>query len=467
MSLVQRVLSGEMSSEAAVSTCLEAVGRHNPALNAVVTLNPQALEQAREADRARLEGRATGALQGVPIVVKDTYRTAGLRTTAGYPGLRGWVPDSDGVAAALLRRAGAIVIGKGNTPTLAMDMQTNNPWDPMRTCGGSTGGDSVAVATGMAALGFGSDLAGSLRIPAAYGGVYSLKTTYGVVSKLGHVPPLPGAIDGLHSLAVLGPVAASVGDLAPALEALTQKDPGDRTVLPLLPSAGPTPLQNLRVAWCDTFGGVPVAKEIRDAVQRFAQTLAGSGAPVVRAEPRDFPYEQAWETWGGLVAHQGGYDVPNAAKALGAFFARASVRGIPHQRRIIEPTSVARYMDLLSLQREHITRMENFLADFDVWICPVSSTTAFPHHQPSRRFGDFSVYDMPLVVDGEPVPYYVATQSLTTLFAVTENPVVTMPIGLDSSGLPMAVQLVGRRFGDWALLQAAEALDPCHDRITL
>ena len=470
--LAQQIRTGSLSSEAAVSQALERIAELNPALNAVVTLNPRALEQAREADAAQRRGDPLGPLHGVPIVVKDTYSTAGILTTAGYPGLKDYVPSEDSVVVSLLRRAGAIVLGKGNTPTLAMDMQTdnplfgrtNNPWNPERTSGGSTGGDTVAVATGMAALGFGSDLAGSLRLPTAYCGIYGLKTTYGVVSKVGHVPPLPGAIDGLHSLAVLGPVARSVDDLRLALEVIAQPDSRDRTVVPLLPApVQPKTLTSLRVAWADSFGGIPVSAEIKDRIRAFAARLQAAGAHVVQTEPQAFPYEQVWETWGGLVAHQGGYDVPNFAKALSEVFAAGSVKNIPHQRQIIGRTSVPKYMTLLSAQRQYSTQLENFLDDYDVWVVPVSSTTAFAHQKPTSHFGDFGVYSKPLQVDGQPVPYYVATQSYTTLFAVTENPVVTLPLGLDSQGLPIGVQLVGKRYADYALLQAAKLVDAYTD----
>ena len=474
--MAQQIHTGALTSEAAVTQALNRIAEKNPALNAVVTLNPLALPQAREADAAVKRGDRLGPLHGVPIVVKDTYSTAGVLTTAGYPALKDYVPTEDSVVVSLLRKAGAIIVGKGNTPTLAMDMQTdnpvfgrtNNPWKVERTSGGSTGGDTVAVATGMAALGFGSDLAGSLRIPTAYCGIYGLKTTYGVVSKVGHVPPLPGAIDGLHSLAVLGPVARSIDDLRLALEVIAQPDSRDRTVVPHLPeSTAPKPIKSLRVAWVDEFGGIPVSAEIRAQIRAFAARLEAAGAHVEQAQPKNFPYQQVWETWGGLVAHQGGYDVPDFAKALGEFFAAGSVKNIPHQRQIIGTTSVAKYMTLLTKQRDYSNQLENFLDDYDLWLCPVSSTTAFAHLRPTSHFGDFSVYDTPLVVDGQNVPYYVATQSYTTLFAVTENPVVTMPLGLDSQGLPIGVQLVGKRYGDFALLQAAEALDAYHDRVEL
>lgn len=468
--LASQIRTGTLTSEAAVTEALARITARNPELNAVVTLNPRALDEARSADAAVQRGDVLGPLHGVPVVVKDTYATAGIRTTAGYPGLRDYVPAEDAAVVSLLRRAGAIVIGKGNTPTLAMDMQTdnpvfgrtNNPWDVTRTSGGSTGGDTVAVATGMAALGFGSDLAGSLRIPTAYCGIYGLKPTYGTVSKVGHIPPLPGAIDGLHALAVLGPVARSVDDLRLALDVIAQPDPRDRTVAPLLPASAPLSIRELRVAWTDSFGGIPVSAEIRERIAAFAAELAAAGAQVERAEPPAFPYQEAWETWGALVAHQGGYDVPDLFKGLGAIFAAGSVRDIPHQRKIVGRTSVATYMTHLSRQREYSTQLETFLVGHDVWLCPTSSTTAFAHQAPTGHFGGFAIYGKPLLVDGAPVPYYVATQSYTTLFTVTENPVVTMPIGHDHDGLPIGVQLVGRRYADRDLLQVAAVLDAFH-----
>jgi amidase len=245
--LAAMLRAGDITSRQAVEAYFAQIKKHNATCNAIVTLNEtQALAQADQADQAKRDGRPCGPLHGVPITIKDTYRVKGSRTTAGYPPLKDHIPDSDAVAVQLLKEAGAIIIGRSNTPTLAMDMQTdnpifgktNNPWDVQRTSAGSSGGCATALATGMTSLSLGSDLAGSIRLPAAFCGVYGLKPTHGVVSFEGHIVPLPGQINGYRTLAVAGPLARSIDDLALALDVLTQPTPSDRNVAPLLSDLG-------------------------------------------------------------------------------------------------------------------------------------------------------------------------------------------------------------------------------------
>ncbi|MCB1173997.1 MAG: amidase [Leptospiraceae bacterium] len=470
-SIAAKIRNREITAAELVRRTLAQIEDRNKELNAIVTLNPQALAEARAADEALAAGRNLGPLHGVPIVVKDSYATRGLRTTAGYLPLKDFIPTEDSVVVALLKDAGAIIVGKGNLPTLAMDMQTNNPvfgrtnnpWDPKRTPGGSSGGDVTALAAGMAYLGFGSDLAGSLRVPAAFTGVYSLKTSYGVVSKQGHIPPLPDQINGLHGLVVMGPIARSIDDLELALQVIAQPHPRDKTMRPLVALTGPDSqltVPDLKIAWIDSFAGVPVQAEIRRSMQAFVQRLAQAGAKVTRVEPGKFDYNQAWQTWGGLVGHQGAYETSNCLRWIGDFFTSDYTAQNPMLRQVVGPISVPRYMQLKNSQAALITQMDNFLDEYDIWIVPVSSTTAFEHMTPERQFGDLNVYETPILVDGQPVPYYVATQSYTTIFALTENPVLTMPIGLDTTGLPIGVQVVGRRFLDRRLLKIGGLIDP-------
>ena len=474
--LAARIRQRELSSRTVVEAFLAHIGAHNRKVNAIVTLNDkQALAEADRADRDLADGKPCGPLHGVPITIKDTYRVNGLRTTCGCLQLKDYVPDQDSVAVRLMREAGAIVVGKTNTTTLAMDMQTDNPvfgkthnpWDVTRTPGGSSGGCAAALAAGMTPLSIGSDLAGSIRLPSSFCGVYGLKPTHGVVSMEGHIPPLPGEVNGFRTLAVPGPLARSVADLALAVNILTRPNSHDRKVAPLLADGGPAiSVSNLKIAWSDNFGGVPVSGEIKRKMVQFLDRLARAGATVVKTEPAGMDYNEVWELWGKFVGMQTNYQMSNLKRAIGEFFSRSAVKSIPMQRKIVGPISVPQLMQALETQSHYITKIDNFLSDYDAWICPVSSTTAFKHHAHSKMFGDFKIYDTPLQVDGENVHYYVATQSYTTVFAATDSPVVSMPIGLGESGLPVNIQVVGRRYSDLRLLAVAEALDRHAEKLT-
>jgi amidase len=472
--LAEMIRVGEITARQTVEAYFAQIKKQNPTYNAIVTWNEaQALAQADQADQAKRDGKPCGPMHGVPITIKDTYRVKGSRTTAGHLPLKDHIPDTDAVAVQLLKDAGAIIIGRTNTPTLAMDMQTdnpifgktNNPWDVQRTPAGSSGGCATALATGMTSLSLGSDLAGSIRLPASFCGVYGLKPTHGVVSFEGHIVPLPGQTNGYRTLAVAGPLARSIDDLALALDVLTQPTSHDRNVAPLLADLGENvDISKLKIAWTDNFGGVPVSKEIKDQLRAFVNKLAQAGATVHKVEPQGMDYNEIWETWGSFVGAQGNYNMSNLKRSIGHFFSKSTVKNIPMQRKIVGPTSLQKLMQAFELQSQYITKMDNFLSEYDVWLCPVSATTAFKHHAHSKMFGDFKIYNTPLQVDGADMHYYVATQSYTTVFSTTNSPVVSMPIGLGSTGLPVNVQVAGKRYSDRRLLKVAKVLDSYSDR---
>jgi amidase len=472
--LAEMIRAGETNSRQAVEAFFAQIRNQNPTYNAIVTLNEaRALAQADQADQAKRDGKPCGPLHGVPITIKDTYRVKGSRTTAGYLPLKDYIPDTDAVAVQLLKEAGAVIIGRTNTPTLALDMQTdnpifgrtNNPWDVTRTSAGSSGGCATALATGMTSLSLGSDLAGSIRLPASFCGVYGLKPTHGVVSFEGHIVPLPGQTNGYRTMAVAGPLARSVDDLALALDVLTQPTSHDRNVAPLLADlGGDVDISKLKIAWTDNFGGVPVSKEIKDKMHAFVNKLAQAGAAVHKIEPQGMDYNEIWETWGSFVGAQDNYDMSNLKRSIGHLFSKSTLKHIPMQRKIVGPSSVRILMQAFELQSRYITEIDNFLSEYDAWLCPVSATTAFKHHAHSKMLGDFKIYNTPLQVDGADIHYYVATQSYTTIFSTTNSPVISMPIGLGQSGLPVNIQVAGKRYSDRRLLKVAKVLDSYSDK---
>ncbi|MDO9177217.1 MAG: amidase [Agitococcus sp.] len=467
--VAEAIRSHKITSEEAVVAFLERICAVNPKLNAVVMIDAKAaLQRAREADIALANGIIWGPLHGVPFTIKDTYKTKGLRTTAGYLPLANYVPTENAVVVQRLHDAGAVLMGKTNTPSLAMDMQTTNlvfgttvnVLNPELTAGGSSGGSSVAVAARMTPFEFGTDLAGSIRVPAAFNGVYGFRPTFGLVSMRGHVPPRPDELDGIRRMATAGPITHTIEDLSMLLDVVGGPGKGDHRLDPIPPAPSQKlALKDVRIAWTDSFGGVPVASEIKNALQAYVNRLEAAGASVTKTEPKDFPYVKAWETWGSFVGAQGGYEQSNFKRSLGNFFTKNAVAATPMQRNIVGPITVPKYMEAMKNQDDCIEHLETFFDDFDVWLVPVSSTTAFVHQKPTKKFGDFFVYGNPIDVDGVPVPYYVATQSYTTIFSLTESPVVALPISQNQKGSPIGIQMVGRRFADHRLLEIAEAFD--------
>ena len=240
--LASEIRAGKISSYQVVSAYIEQIEKQNSTYKAIVLLNKeQALERAKAADLALAKGEIWGKLHGVPITIKDNYKTKGLTTTAGYLPLKNNVPDQDAEIVKLLLSEGAIIIGKTNLSVLAMDMQadnpifgkTNNPWDTTRTSGGSSGGCATALATGMTPLSFGNDLAGSIRLPSAYCGVYGFKPTFGVVSLNGIQTDPEEKINGLKSLAVAGPLARNIDDVELAMQIIAQTTTTDQRRVPL------------------------------------------------------------------------------------------------------------------------------------------------------------------------------------------------------------------------------------------
>ncbi|VXB49787.1 conserved hypothetical protein [Flavobacterium sp. 9AF] len=465
--LAKEIREGKISSYEVVLAYVEQIEQQNANYNAIVLLEKeQALKRAKEADLAIANHQIWGKLHGVPITIKDNFKTKGIKTTAGYLPLENNIPDEDAEIVKLLLAEGAIIIGKTNLSTLAMDMQTsnsifgttNNPWDTSRTSGGSSGGCATALATGMTPLTFGNDLAGSIRIPAAYCGVYGFKPTFGTVSLGGIQTDPKEKTNGLKSLAVAGPLARNIDDLELALQIITQPTTTDQKLVPLNSSRDDLNIKNLKIAWTDEFGGVPVDNVIKDAIKKYVEKLEKEGAFVVKAVPA-INFYQAWETWGSIVATQGGYNTSNFIKWLGLPFTKGALKEVPMHQNIVKPTSVEKYMKALNIQDSLITRMENFLNEYDVFICPVSTVMAFKHHAPSRQYGSFRIYNEPLTVNKNEIHYYMATQAYTIPFTLTESPVLTMPLGLSKECLPIGVQLIGKRYEDFKLIEIGKIVD--------
>jgi amidase len=438
---------------------LARIAKHNPALNAVCTLDEAgARARARERDAELARGELRGPLHGVPMTIKDALETAGLRTTGGYPPLANHVPKKDATAVARLRAAGAVLIGKTNVPPLSADGRadnpifgrTNNPWNLERTPGGSTGGGAAAVAAGLSAFDVGSDLAASVRMPAHWCGLFGLKPTEGRVPNTGHIPEVPGMPHAVRHMNVLGPLARSVDDLATILKVIAGPDDSDWETAPApLAEAPERALSSLRFAWTTEFGSETPSRETVNALAGFAGKLAALGCRIERDSPKNFDFDLAWQTWGEIViaervVTQGDAArerVENLRKALGDVpVARGSAKGAR--------ATVADYMASLSTRDKLITALERFFDDYDAWLCAVSYGPALGH----IPFGT------PVDVDERKVPYFLAVTAFTSVFNLTGHPAVVLPLARTKEGLPIGVQVVGRRWSEPALLALAKQL---------
>ncbi|MDO4777116.1 MAG: amidase [Cardiobacteriaceae bacterium] len=428
--------------------CLDAIARYNPALNAVVTFNPDALQDAARANA--LADTARGLLHGLPITVKDCFATAGLRTTSGHPPLADYVPQEDAELVARLRAQGAVLIGKTNLPPLAGDIQcanpvfgrTHNPFDPALTSGGSSGGSAVAVAAGFSVLDLGSDLGGSIRIPAAFCGVAGMKITEGRWPLAGHIPPLPDRMRSVWHMLSPGLLARHVDDLRLGFAALDDKP----LALPALP-------RSLRIAWCDDFSGIPLCRRTHAGLQQAVARLQAQGHQLVRDRPVDFDFREVWNTYGEILGVEIGLGLPRPQRWMlragrcflpeKAHLTRAFVRGLR--------MSMDDYHQAFNVRLRLIAALESFLDGYDTWLCPVCPLTAFPHAPYRLRLPS-------LTIDDTPWPYLDAGMALTVPFSLTGSPVISLPAGLQD-GLPVGLQLIGKRHQDERLLAVAGVVE--------
>jgi Asp-tRNA(Asn)/Glu-tRNA(Gln) amidotransferase A subunit family amidase len=435
---------------------LDRIERVNPTLNAYCTVAAeQALAAARAATRALGRRAPLGPLHGVPVSIKDLTPTRGIRTTWGSKIFEHHVPEEDALVVARLKAAGAVVIGKTNTPEFgagantfnAVFGPTRNPWNSALTCGGSTGGGAVALATGMAPLAQGSDLGGSLRIPAAFCGVVGLRPSPGLVP----VHPAPVAWD---SYSVMGPMARTVGDLALMLAVIAGPDPRSPISYPVdgraFTAAARRPsLRGARVAWSPDLGVTPVDHEIRRVATDATRVLRQLGARVDEAHP-DFT---------GLA------DIVLASRGF-SMVARHEDK-LPRWRDVMQENLVKNIEYGLGLRASDVARAERartelwervrtFQERYDFIVTPTTAVGPFPVE---------TIY--PREINGVPMANYIQWVLLTYAFTVVGLPAISVPCGVTRDGLPVGLQIVGRWRDEASVLRAAaafEAAAPWADR---
>jgi amidase len=445
--LARLIRAKELSARDVVGAHLAQIERVNPGVNAIVTLvADQAMERARAADEALAHGRDVGPLHGLPIAHKDLQPTKGIRTTFGSPIYRDFVPFEDSLLVERLRRAGAIVVGKTNTPEFGAGSQTFNPvfgstlnpYDRSKTCGGSSGGAAVAVATGMLPMADGSDMGGSLRNPASFCNVVGLRTSPG------RVPIWPSAT-AWSPLSVDGPMARSVADVALMLSAIAGPDerspisidePGGRFAAAL-----DRDFRNVRIAWWKTLGGVPVDPRVRGAVDAQRGVFESLGCIVEEAEPDFADFDAVFKT----------------ARAL-AFLTGVAPRIVGHRDQVKETIrweiergerlTVADIVWAETKRTELYHRMRQFMARYEFFVLPTVQVPPFDVEQPYIT-----------AIDGVAMETYIDWMKSCYYISIVGNPAISVPCGFTPEGLPVGLQIVGRHRDDWGLLQMAHAFE--------
>ncbi len=434
--LAKAVADGQVSAAELTEAAIGAIEAKDGPINAVVV---------RDFDRARTQAKAVDArvargerapLLGVPMTVKDSQHVAGLPTTWGLEPFKGWTPTWDSTGVARLKAAGAVILGKTNVPPNLGDWQsanpiygrTNNPHDLTRSPGGSSGGGAAALAAGMVALEFGSDIGGSIRVPAHFCGVFGHKPSFDLIPLTGHAPPgIPGPSNGVP-LAVIGPLARSASDLRLALDVLEGPDGEEAKGYRVdLPAPRRKSFAGLRVLVLDEHPMARADSAVKGAVKTLADVMANGGAKVVEAKagPALPDLAQSHETYQAM---------------LGAI----TSRGSPNP----SPLPAVAWLDLLSHQdavRRHWARV---FEDVDVVIAPAFGTAAFPHTDEP----DWS--KRRLLIDNEETAYG-AQIAWAGLASFTNLPSTCAPVARTASGLPLGVQIIGPYLEDATTIAVA------------
>jgi Asp-tRNA(Asn)/Glu-tRNA(Gln) amidotransferase A subunit family amidase len=421
----------------------------NPRLNAFLTVcGDEALAEARRAEEAVVRGGPLGPLHGVPVPIKDLQATAGIRTTRGSLLFRDFVPETDEPLVQRIRRSGAIILGKTNTPEFGHRGTTENllgepcrnPWDLERTAGGSSGGAAAAVAAGLCPMAQGTDAGGSIRIPAGFCGVYGIKPTQGRVPR-----PYRGP-GGWGVIGQSGPLCWSVRDAALLLQVMAGPHPDDPTTLPEAPPEFAANLgrgvAGLRIAWSPDLGGIPVDPEVKSVSAKAARVFAELGATVeqpsfaldaevARQTFRTIFLSDMDANFGRLLDTQADRLMPTVRDWL------QEARGWP----------AARLARALRELQWHRARIEELFRHYDLLLTPTLAVTAFPIEQ------------RPEVIAGVPVDPWWGFTPFTYLFNMTGQPAATVPCGFSTQKLPIGLHIVGRLGEEVTVLQASAAFE--------
>jgi len=443
--LAARIQRKELSAVEATEAHLSQIESVNGQVNAVVTLTAdQALEDAKAADQALASGNLLGPLHGLPVVHKDLVDTKGVLTTMGSPIFANNIPDQDALIVERLKSSGAITVGKSNTPEFGAGSQTfnpvfgatRNPYDTSKTCGGSSGGAAVALASRMVPIADGSDLGGSLRNPANYCNVVGFRPSPG------RVPVWPTTA-AWYPLSVQGPMARTVEDAALMLSAIAGPDrrspisideTGERFRSPL-----DRDFSNTQIAWSDDLGGLPVDTAVTTTLQAHRHLFEDLGCLIRDGEPSFDGADEAFQVWRAWRFELGFGDLLDEHRDQ----MKDTVIWNIEAGRALSGHDVSRAE---KKRTELYHRVQDFLTDHEFLICPVSQVPPFDIDTPYIK--EINGVQMDTYIDWMRSCYYIS---------VTGCPAISVPCGFTEAGLPVGVQIVGRHHDDWGVLQLAYA----------
>ncbi len=442
-----KIRSKELSAREVLDAHLTQIEAVNPPLNAMVTVvADRAIEQATAADDALARGDEVGVLHGLPVAHKDLHETAGIRTTLGSPIYADWVPDRNTLIVQRMIDAGAITVGKTNTPEFGAGSQTFNtvfgttvnPWDTSKTCGGSSGGAAVALATGMAALADGSDMGGSLRNPASFCNIVGFRPSPG------RVPVWPSST-GWSPLAVHGPMARTAEDIALFMSAIAGADRRVPISLPGAPSSFARPLDRdltgTRVAWSPRLGDLPVDPTVLTVMEEQRSVFEQLGCEVVDVDPDLRAADEAFQTLRAWQFELGTGAIMDEHREQ---LKDTVIWNVEQGRALTGP-------DVGAAERartELFHRFSDFMTGFDLLVCPVSQVPPF-------EAGTEWISE----IDGTPMATYISWMQSCSRITVTGHPAASVPAGFTPDGLPVGLQFVGRHLDDFGVLQFAHAFE--------
>ncbi|HMI00221.1 MAG TPA: amidase [Bradyrhizobium sp.] len=455
----------QVSAVELAQDAISRIERHDARINAICVRDfERGLDAARAADAARARGE-TRPLLGIPLTVKESYNVAGLPTTWGFPAQKDFTPPEDALSISRAKAAGGVILGKTNVPVGLGDWQsysdiygtTNNPYDLDRTPGGSSGGSAAALAAGYGPLSLGSDIGGSLRVPAFHCGVYAHKPTYNVAPVRGHTPPPFPPIPLDRDMAVIGPMARSAADLSLLLDVIAGPDPLDAGVgyKLTLPPPRRNALKDFRVLVVDSDPVLPSDKDIRGAIEKLAGGLARSGVNVARQSPLLPDFAESSRLYMRMLM-----------SFLGAFFAPEVIAGaqagaaqLPADNKSL---AAERLRGMTQSHRDWVlddgargrlrAQWRELFKTFDAVICPIMPTPAYPHdHSPQQEARRIKI-------DGKDYAYpdQLAWPGIATLPGL---PATAIPLGLSPEGLPVGIQIVGPWLEDRTPLELAALIE--------